>query len=239
MSRWLNALAKAGLVELEGAEAAAAGGGDDPSAQDLDALLAESRSLIDAVDGSPPAAAPPPQVIEPVQGLVDVQEGVPFAELFTSAGVAPSPLPAEKLLKILDGLKAMDPATRKAAVMAMDAAEDAWTAGDALLDAQRKMDALRKATARLEASASAAGTQAEQELTAQDQYKTKATEEIRRQIADLESMLEAELQAVADEKAAINARLAETRAACGRETARYEAEIDRLGTLFLTFPAES
>jgi hypothetical protein len=69
-------------------------------------------------------------------------EGIALADIFAAAGVPDSPYPAEKLLRLLDGLRAMDAGTRKAAVLAMDAADDNWQIGDCIADADRKISAL-------------------------------------------------------------------------------------------------
>jgi hypothetical protein len=70
-----------------------------------------------------------------------------FADIFAAAGVPDSPYPAEKLLRLLDGLRAMDAGTRKAAVLAMDAADDNWQIGDCLRDADLKISALEATNA--------------------------------------------------------------------------------------------
>ena len=238
MSRLLKALAKAGLVELneQERERIAEGGeeGAPPSTEDIDRLLEESREL--AGD-----AAPEPEVVEPrsVEPLVEVEANVAFDALYGRLGVEASPYPAEKLLTILEAMRALDPAARKAAVLAMDAAEPTWTINDPLLDAERKMEALRTAQAELDATVGAAEAKAASDLAAQDDYKDQASTEIRKQIADLEALLAQELTNVAEAKAQINLGLAETRNLCTQERARYEAEIDRLKTLNLTFPAET
>ena len=72
----------------------------------------------------------------------DIVEDRPFADIFASAQLPPSPFPAERLLRLLDGLRAMDEATRKAAVLAMDAADENWTIADPMMDAQRKIAVL-------------------------------------------------------------------------------------------------
>ena len=238
MSRWKKALAKAGLLELEEGEVEATPADDVADADDIDRILAETKALVGDAEAAPVAT---PQVIEPepVEPLVEVVENVELDQLYASSGIPESPFPAEKLAKVLDGLRQLDPATRKAAVLAMDAADEEWTIQDPLLDAQRKIGALQNARKRLDATATQAEAKAETDLAEQEQYKTQASETIRAQIADLEKMLEDELNKVAEAKATIHARLQETRAACTRESARYEAEIDRLASLTVTFPTES
>ena len=119
--------------------------------------------------------------------------------------------------------------------MAMDAADEDWTLEDPLLDAERKVAVLQKERTHIEAVAIAAEQQAQADLTAQDDYKTQATDTIRQQIAELEGLLEQELQKVANEKANIMRQLEETKTNCQAEAARFDAEITRLGTLTSTF----
>ncbi|MCP4809109.1 MAG: methyl-accepting chemotaxis protein [Proteobacteria bacterium] len=239
MSRWKKALAKAGLLELDGDEIEPTASEDTPAdADDIDRILAETKALVGDAEAAPPVVVKPtpPKIFEP---LVEVVENVELDALFAQSGVPESPFPAEKLLKVLDGLRALDPGTRKAAILAMDAADEDWTIQDPLLDANRKIAALDTARERLTATAAQAEAKAETDLAEQETYKEEASATIRAQIADLEKLLETELNKVAEEKATIHARLQETRAACTRESARYEAESDRLKSLTLTFPTES
>ena len=105
MKGMLNFLEKAGLVK------------SDPPA--------EIRP--EASDAAPPAdvlpAATPSAV---VSGVLDAEA------VYTHAGVSPSVYPAERLLRLVDGLSAMDPATRLMAIQAMDAADESWSLADPL-----------------------------------------------------------------------------------------------------------
>jgi hypothetical protein len=236
VSRFLKALAKMKLVELEDEDVPSAGAHDgDPA--DIDRILQETRAMMgDAgVPADAPEAEPAPAVpaVAVPGGATEIDEGVAFDALYQP--LPESPFPAEKLLRLLDGLKAMDPTTRRTAVLAMDAADDSWTIHDALLDAKRKIETLQGRRSDLAQTVVNAEATAEADLTAQDAYKAQASETIRAQIADLEAMLEAELAKVAEEKAGIHARLQATRDAATREGARLEAEVDRLYTLHQTF----
>lgn len=232
MSKFLKALAKMKLVELDEGELERESAHDGDTA-DIDRILAETKAMM---EGQPapavePAPAPAPEpAAAPVQAT---EEGIDLAELF--ADLPASPYPAEKMLRLLDGLKAMDPATRRTAVLAMDSADDSWTIHDALLDAQRKIERLQQRREGLAQGVTQADAQAQADLAAQDEYKTQATQTIRAQIAELEDMLEAELAKVAEEKATIHSTLESTRSAAARESARLEAEVDRLYTLHQTF----
>ncbi|MEZ4431716.1 MAG: hypothetical protein R3F65_04840 [bacterium] len=241
MSRFLRALSKIGLVELDEdarrpAPAAAAEELDDAA---LERYLLEDEPApaktgpmpaISPAETAPPAPPPPAG-----EGSGDVIEGRPFQTIYSDARIPASPYPAEKMLRVLDGLAAMDPATRKAAVLAMDNADDAWTIDDPLLDAERKSRALDGARGELVRTLGAAEARAEAELRAQDEQQAATVAEIRASIAELEQMM---AQAIADataQKEAIKSRLDATRGAVARETARFEGEMARLGLLGRTF----
>lgn len=237
MSRFLKALAKMKLVELDEDELLTAGS-HDGDAEGIDRVLEETRAMIDQ-SGSEAEQAAEAQSAQPADpapipgGATEVDEGTPLDALY--GHLPASPFSAEKLLRLLDGLKAMDPTTRRTAVLAMDAADDGWTLHDALLDAQRKVEVLQTRRGDLSQTVANAEATADAGLAAQDEYKAQASETIRTQIADLEALLEQELTKVADEKAAIHGRLQATRDAAAREDARLEAEVDRLFTLHQAF----
>jgi hypothetical protein len=217
MAGFLRTLARVGLVELDGEEAATA------SAPEVDDAAIES---ILAAESAVPLE-PLPAATSATQGQL-VAEGQPFEAIYESASVAPSKYPAEKLLRMLDGLRAMDPGTRKAAVLAMDAADDAWTLQDAVLDAQRKMRALERAALGIDQQMEAARAKAQADVSAQETYREQATASIRQQIADLEALLEKELRQVAEERARIQNSIESADLAASREKARLNAEAERL-----------
>jgi hypothetical protein len=236
MSRFLRTLAKVGLVELEGAEQAraredSAGLSDEQLAR----ILAEEAAAAQAVT---PPPLPPPVAPQGHEG--EAFEAASFEDLYREAQVPSSPFPAEKLLKLLDGLRAMDPATRKAAVLAMDAADDAWTIDDALLDAERKGRTLKQGMERLSAGLGQAEERAKAELHSLDGYAQKAADTIRKQIAELEQLLQQELEAAAQKKAQVQTDLRLAREAVARERTRYEQEVTRLAEVAGIFgPAEA
>lgn len=191
---------------------------------------AAPRAAPQADPPPPPRAAPPP----PSTGG-GIVEGRPFEVLYGAAQVPASPYPAEKLLRLLDGLAAMDPATRKAAIIAMDAADDAWAIEDPVGDARRKIAVLHEQRQVISAAMLDAEATAKRELEAQDQYQSEATSKIRAQIAELEALLQEEVQKVASERASIQARAVSAREAGAREIGRLEGEVSRLQTVLTTF----
>ena len=80
----------------------------------------------------PPHHEPAPVLTEYAESD-DVIEGRSFDDIFASANLPISPYPAERLLRLLDGLREMDEPTRKAAVRAMDGADDSWTMADPVI----------------------------------------------------------------------------------------------------------
>lgn len=253
MGSFLKALEKVGLVELEADDQARLEerqrkrrekrGEDD--GEELSTLLESTKGLMNEVDGKaaprrkkaaarPPAKKASPQPVKAVPAG-PVAEGTPFSELFKAQRIPPSPYPAEKLLKLLDGLRAMEPTVRKTAILAMDEADEAWTVDDAVVDAQRKIRVLQGAQTRLASSTAAAETKAQQDLAAQEKYKEEATATIRQQIVELEKLLEEELSKVSEERAAIHSRVTEQRKAAARESHRLEQEIVRLDQVAITF----
>lgn len=223
----MRALQKAGLVEM------------DESAQRAEAVATEV-----AVESPPQVVmdqTPEPVATAPVPPAVEgpIAEQRPFEDIYAEQSVQASVFPAEKLLKILDGLAALDPAARNAAVHALDAADDAWTVDDALLDAERKTRALAAARSQLEQQARAGLEQARAAVTERDQRQQDAVGRIRSQIADLEGLLEREVTRATEEKSALENAARATKDACLREVARLDAETARLKRLAATFGGTS
>ena len=225
MSRFLRALEKVGLVETEAGERAAA-----------EAPPAEMPEPMPEAQAAPVEPEPVPVPAGPIQ------EQRPFEAIYAEAQVAPGPFPAEKLLKILDGLAALDPASRKAAVLALDAADDSWQLDDALLDAERKLKALEGAKRQVEGQARAELERAKAEIEAREQRQQEAVARIRQQIAELEALLEREVARATEEKAALQEAARGAKEACAREIARCDGEATRLrrvAEIFATPPAAS
>lgn len=218
MSKFLRVLQKAGLVEFDEASG-----------------LADEPAEAAAPDLPPPedAAPPPPEILSEAESRI--QESRAFDALYADRGVPASPFPAEKLLKLLDGLRAMEPATRKAAVLAMDAADDAWTIDDAALDASRKIKALNDTKTLLAQQAASSAAHAHEKLKAREQRQAESVAAIRKQIGDLEALLQREVEKATGEKAALEAQVRAAGEACQRECARIDAEIARLKEVLETF----
>ena len=166
MKGFMRLRARAKLVELSDEERLAA------------ELAAEAAAPADAA----PSPPPPPPELPPSDCEIDKERG--FDAIFGAAGVAPVPFPAEKLLRLLDGLRAMDATTRKMAVLAMDAADDNWDVVDCVADAQRKIAALEGYKHHLAAQVQGSERQTRTQITDMRLRWKTATTSIRTQIAE-------------------------------------------------------
>jgi hypothetical protein len=227
MSKFLSALAKVGLIELESDDKTSVSPVDTAA---IDALLADAGINKDAIPEVATTTLPAPPA--PKGAIV---EGRAFSEIYAAAGVAKSPLNADKLLKILNGLRMMDIATRKAAVMAMDAAEEAWTIEDALLDVQRKTRALNGAKTGIDAQLTRAETEAKSIRTDADALEATETTRIRGAIQALEAELETMRKTIVSAKATAQSEFETARELGFREKARFDTEIARLQEINSTF----
>lgn len=214
MKGFMNLLARARLVELS----------------DEERLAAEAAAPIDS---APAPSAPPPPELPPSDCEIAEERG--FDAIFSAAGVAPVPFPAEKLLRLLDGLRAMDVVTRKTAVLAMDAADDNWHVADCVVDAQRKIAALDGYKRHLAAQVQGSERQTETQIADIKTTLENATTSIRTQIAELEQLLEREVTKAAQATTGLDAGLRATREAAAREARRMDGEIERLREILAQF----
>ncbi len=244
MKGFLNLLAKAKLIELSEDERQAA------STEPLQGVpmagteaLAEAQEppLREQASGEPaatPAVSALPSLAEACPDLDgDALEGHAFEDIFAAAGVPASPYPAEKLLRLLDGLRAMDAGTRKMAVLAMDAADDNWQISDCLSDADLKIAALEDHKRQLAAQLQDRERQSTELVNQIRQVLDEGTAAIRKQIAELEQLLEREVTRAAQETTSVEAGLRAARESGARETRRVDAEIERLREIPTTFKA--
>lgn len=250
---FLSALAKLGLVELSAEETAAAAKKTkkvpEMSMADIDKLIAQDAAETAAPTPrrtvAPPAAPAPaapaarktaPAAVEhpaptPPPTTTQVQTGGSFDDLYASARVAASPFPAEKLLRLLDGLQTMDMVTRRVAVLAMDAADDTWTIGDPVLDAKRKIKVLADTKLRLDDQVQRAEEAMRNEIARLDAYQEQAKATIREKIAALQAQLDKELIELVGRRAGLQATFARDREAARAEHVRLDGETARLAVI--------
>jgi hypothetical protein len=214
----LGVLRKAGLIEIQDAEAAPEPALTEPAA-----------------DPAPAAAEPAPAAPASAGAAGEVEENLPLEQIYADGRVPPSPFPAERLLKVLNGLRAMDVSLRKAAIMAMDAADDNWKIEDVLLDAEHKIKALDARKQFLAAQAQAAADSARTEIQRREQKQQQAVAAIRQQIAEMQALMEREVAGASRDKHEAEARAAAAAQACARESTRLDGEIARLKEIPATF----
>ena len=210
-----NLLVKANLVELSDEEKAEAGIENTET----------SQAEVEVVPPAPQEPAPPQSL---PQSGGEMPESRPVEDIYAAAGLAESPFPAEKLLRLLDGLRTMDAATRKAAVQAMDAADDNWQISDCIDDAERKIAVLTGYKQQVVSQVQATEQQAVARIAEIRSGLESASSEIRKQIAELEQLLERETTKSAQETTGIEAGVRAARETAGRESRRIDTEIERL-----------
>ena len=213
---WKDLLVKAKLIESDA----------DTPAPDV-APFRSGKDELSELELSAPAPTPTsPDGLPP-----DIEEGTPLEDIYASSGVPATPYPAERLLKVLDGLRAMDATHQRAAVAAMDAADDTWSLEGVLADAAGKVVALRSHLGKLSETVTAAHAKEEFErANLAKEYEALCTT-INQQMAELQEALRL---ATADNANAIKALESHTRdtvSASQREQLRIQVEIDRLDSL--------
>lgn len=203
-----------------------------------DEVLVSPEPEAAGVAAAPEVHEPPPPPPEPMPAASsEIQENVPLEAIYQQAGLPPSPFPAEKLLRLLDGLRAMDVDTRKAAVLAMDAADDSWSMADPIQDAQRKAAALAAYRQGLAEQLTSIEKLAGDRIADGKHILENAVAEIRAQIAQLEQLLEREIARSARDIAAIEAGQRAAREAVAREQQRLDQEIERLAEIPASYDA--
>lgn len=214
---WKDLLVKAKLIEPE----------VDASAPKVVSPHSLKDELAELDLPGEPATSP-----TPVDGEApSIVEGAPLDGIYSSFGVPPASFPAERLLKVLDGLRAMDAANQRAAVAAMDAADDSWSLDEVLADAASKVAALNAHLGTLSNTVAAVRAKEQEERAAlAKEYEALCTS-INQQIAELQEALRL---ATADNVSAIQGlenRTRDAASASQREQLRIQSEIDRLGAL--------
>lgn len=227
MKGLMKFLAKARLVELSDEEQAALA----PETGPADA----PESL--AGDDAPVVTPPPPAPVSlPVSadGAI-VPEGIGFDTIYTDAGLPYSPFPAERLMKLLDGLKSMDAATRKMAVLAMDAADDAWLISDPVNDALNKVRILDGYKQAVSERLREAEMQSARQIAEAQRAQEENAALIRKKITELEQLLQEDIAQSARQVSELESATRAARETAAREYRRVDQEIERLREIPATF----
>ena len=202
----------------------------------------ERAGLIVEESPSAPASAEAgqtqPSVAPAAEAPVALRAGATplnLAEIYANEGVPAALYPAERLLRLIDGLRAMEESVRLTAIKAMDEADESWTIADPVGDADAKVKALASHAQRLQLGLQ----QLEQETLARiDEVRARqeqAVGAIRKQIADLEALASRELERAEKETAGYNATLSQAKEQTSRELdqiARTSSQLQNLVTRF-------
>lgn len=199
MKGMMSLLERAGLVRQDEE------GGAEPDAADG----AASEPVADAA--YEPAPAVTASSAEPAAA------GLTLEQIYATAQVPACSYPAERLLRLIAGLNAMDPAMRRQTIQAIDAADESWTIDDPLHDAAAKVAAIEGHASSLRAGLGQAEQQTQAHLAELRQKLDASVAEIRRQITDLEGLLAREITRGAQEAAALEGALQSRKDSTSRE----------------------
>ena len=167
--------------------------------------------------------------------VVGVEEGLTFADIYCRQGVADAQFPVERLLKLVDGLRALDPTTRRAAITAMDVADETWSMDDVLADADAKMAALRGHQRQMQGAADGVVQANRERVAALESSRDDRLAELRQQIAALEAQIQDAVGSTAADVAKLQSESESNKAALLRETQRIDAHILNLEELVAQF----
>lgn len=215
MKGMMGFLEKAGLVRREDGELMT-----QPELVDTKELEISVPAMLKA---SAPTAA------------VDENATMPLEAIYQQAGVATCAYPAERLMRLIDGLKAMDEPTRLSTIKAIDAADESWTIHDPIKDASAKVEAIREHSKTIQASLAAAEQEAQALLSEVRLRQEKSTAEIRQQIAELEALLTREIARGAQETTLLESSVQSKKDLVSRELATLARAARELQTLTAQF----
>jgi hypothetical protein len=196
-----------------------------------------------SMNPSIPGIVPPVLTVQPDNNAANA---APAAELpapvslnleqiYVNAGIAPSFYPAERLLRLIDGLGAMDEPTRLMVIRAMDAADESWTIEDPLADAAAKVQALTARAERLQLNLQQIERETKEQLEAMALSQEQVLGNIRKQMAELESLMARETARTEQEAAVQQAKLKTTRDHTAGELAELNQVSQRLQSLSSQF----
>lgn len=194
----------------------------------------EPAPAVATAPAMPPAASSPPP-LDLATSLVPQE----LSDIYANAGVPASGFPAERLLRLVDGLSAMDDTTRLMAIRAMDAADDAWSIDDPLADAAAKVQALAQHVQQLQANLGALEQDTAARLQGVTQRHDQVVGDIRKQITELEALAARESARAAQETATHEAQLQAAREQTARTIGGIQQTSQRLQSLGTQFTPSS
>lgn len=207
--------------------------GDD----DIDAIIRRAAQAEAAISTAPPPLPLPlPGDAAPAAPAVaGIEEGLSFADIYARQGLTEAQFPVERLLKLVDGLRALDPATRRAAITAMDVADETWSMEQVLADADAKVAALRGHQRQMQGTADAVVQSNRERIAALESSRDGRVAELRQQIAALEAQIQDAIGTTAADVAKLQSESESNKAALLRETQRIDAHILNLDELVAQF----
>ncbi len=218
------------------------GGAGDTGDADIDAIIRRAARAEEAVADPEPASSASPAADAPASSAaafpsapVGVEEGLAFADIYGRQGLTEAPFPVERLLKLVEGLRTLDPATRRAAIMAMDIADETWSMDHVLADADAKIAALRGHQRQLQSTADAVVQGNRERIAALESSRDGRVAELRQQIAALEAQIHDAIGITAADVAKLQSESESNKAALLRETQRIDAHILNLDELAAQF----
>lgn len=156
-------------------------------------------------------------------------------DIYAKAGVPASNYPAERLLRLIEGLSAMDEPVRLMAIKAMDAADESWTIEDPLKDAQAKLKALGLHGELLDLSLQALERDTQNATKAIKARQEKVSADIRQQMAELEALMAREVAKATQEMARQEMQLSNARDRTTNELASLALLTTQLQSLIARF----
>lgn len=169
---------------------------------------------------------------------LEITEGKALEEIYTESGLIQPTFTAEKLLKLIDGLRSMDAITRKTAIVAMDKADDSWNIDNCITDAASKINILTNYKKNL---VGILGIEEKNSIKTISDIQKKLEEtitEIKTQIKELEHLLEREISKITQMTTNIEAGIRTMKETSARETRRIDSEIEKLSEITAVFNTE-
>ena len=163
------------------------------------------------------------------------EEALAFAQNSARQQVADAGFPVERLLKLVEGLRTLDPTTRRAAITAMDVADETWSMEHVLADADAKVEALRAHQREQQGVADALIADNSRRVQSLETERDGRVADLRGQIAALEAQIQDAIGTAAAEVAKLNAESESNKAALHREIQRIDAHILNLADLAAQF----
>lgn len=201
---------------------------------ELDAII---RRAAEADAGAPSTPREADAAIDTMEAAetVGVEEGLSFVDIYARQSVAEASFPVERLLKLVEGLRALDPTTRRAAIMAMDVADETWSMDQVLADADAKVAALRGHQRQMQGAANGVVQANRERVAALESSRDGRLAELRQQISALEAQIQDAIGTTAADVAKLQSESESNKAALLRETQRIDAHILNLEELVAQF----